>query len=122
MIGNVCLSVCVFSATLARVSACVLCFGVAAQLEAGETLEQCAVRELREESCLTVPLAALRKRGIIDFVMEKDGMMLASGAEVRDMQARGHQVLWTARRGNTSCRFLSFFLKCYPVGKLRRAL
>ena len=104
------MSVCVFSATLARVSACVLCFGVAAQLEAGETLEQCAARELREESCLTVLLAALRKRGIIDFVMEKDGMMLASGAEVRDMQARGHQVLCAAGPRAAATHLVVFFL------------
>ena len=47
----------------------------------GETMEECAVRELREESGLDCPLSALLPRGILYFTMLSDGMVVKKKGE-----------------------------------------
>ncbi|EOD11109.1 hypothetical protein EMIHUDRAFT_214924 [Emiliania huxleyi CCMP1516] len=50
------------------------------QLEAGEVMRACAARELREEAGLSVPAAALVRRGVLNFHMLADsGMKGADG-------------------------------------------
>mmetsp|Transcript_34511 Transcript_34511/g.114278 ORF Transcript_34511/g.114278 Transcript_34511/m.114278 type:complete len:415 (+) Transcript_34511:50-1294(+) len=54
--------------------------GFGGKLEAGEVMRACAARELREEAGLSVPAAALVRRGVLNFHMLADsGMKGADG-------------------------------------------
>lgn len=54
--------------------------GFGGKREPGETMRQCAARELLEESGLQVPADRLTRRGVLTFNMLSDGMVGADGA------------------------------------------
>ena len=83
------------------------------RMEAGETPEECALRETREE--LSIPPRAIQILGRLDFIAHRAGFLMHAVAAKIDREAVEHMRPSPAEVAETFLVPLDFFLKNPPL-------